>query len=592
MVDLHHVDRQAEMHSRVIGSEAESRHRALAGVLAVHPDAIVAALADDGFRIAMPDAFPLGDHRALPLPDERATMLDVIVEGDRIAVVAAWERARKQGVGVAAVHALSDPDTRLTLSMHDVCERYGVWVAVLSHDGDEIEANQEGLAGPLIVPARPRQATMHKNMTAVITDVDDNVCRMFGWSREQLLGARSSEFIHPDDQARAVSTWMALLASRVGQRVRFRHRCRDGGWLWVEIENIHNGATDPDQVDVVAHVSDISDEMAAHEALRHREQLFSRLAEALPTGVLQLGRDGSVVYANARLAEVLHLGDQATVTDPFAHIASPDRLAVQRAIRAALEQGADGELEVEVCAPRARRGRRCSLTIAAVDDQEGQPGALVCVSDVTEGARLREELRVQATHDPLTGCLNRSAVLQALQRMLARLDADEVVAVFVDVDNFKPINDRLGHAAGDELLTALAARLQRACRDSDLVARLGGDEFLIVCHGPNRASEAAAIGDRVRRALNRRVALSSGEVMLQASIGIACPRSGHHGRDACRPCRQRDVRIQTRALRQTRPVFGLNPGAALRRSGSVRRDRRPGVAFRAQTLQSGCCPPP
>jgi PAS domain-containing protein len=98
---------------------------------------------------------------------------------------------------------------------------------------------------------------------------------------------------------------MDLVAHRGTQRVRLRHRCSDGSWLWIEVEQIHNGAENPDEVDVVSHISDISEEMAAHEALRRREQLFSRLAESLPSGVAQIQQDLSVVYANARLGTIL-----------------------------------------------------------------------------------------------------------------------------------------------------------------------------------------------------------------------------------------------------------------------------------------------
>jgi PAS domain S-box-containing protein len=403
----------------VVEREIEPRAAAIAALLAAHPDAIVAALADDGFRIELPGAFPLGEHPELEVPSARATMLDVVVPGDRLGVVTAWERPRSDGIAVTAVHALSDPGTRLTLTMIDARGRY-IWLAVLSRDGEDLGSAPKALAGPLVVPTRPRQATLHKNMTALITDADENVSRMFGFTREQLIGSRSSEFLHPDDQERAVSTWMQLLATRGSQRVRLRHRRAAGGWLWVEFENIHNGAEEPDDVDVIAHISDISDEMAAHEALRRREQLFSRLAEALPTGVLQLSRDGSVIYANARLSEILQTVTPISAADLLATVTERDRPVVTTAVRAALSNAVDSELEVEICPSRARRSRRCAITVAAVDDQEGQPAALICLTDVTESARLREELRLQATHDALTGLPNHRALIAAIDDELAR----------------------------------------------------------------------------------------------------------------------------------------------------------------------------
>ncbi|HUO70787.1 MAG TPA: sensor domain-containing diguanylate cyclase [Solirubrobacteraceae bacterium] len=505
----------------------ENREGAVATLLASHADAIVAALADDGTRIPLPKSFPLGIHQALPLPAERVTMLNVVVAADRIAVAAAWDRARRQGVGVVAVHALSDPDTRLTLTLADVRNRYGVWLGVLTHDDDEHGSQSKVLAGPLIVPSRPRQATMHKSMTAVITDIDENVTRMLGWSRAQMIGARSSDFVHPDDQERAVSTWMQLLSEYGTQRVRLRHLCADGGWLWVEIENIHNGVEAQDEIDVVAHVSDISDEMAAHEALRRSEQQFRRLAEALPTGILQLCHDGSAVYANARFSEIVNTTHAATSASLLAAISSPgEQSAVQSAIEVALERGVDSEHEVELRPQRGRVSRRCSLAVVAVADQNGEPGATICLNDVTESARLREELRFQATHDALTGCLNRAAVMQALEQLLSKGRPDQFAVIFVDVDDFKPVNDHLGHAAGDELLIALAERLRNISRDGDLIARLGGDEFVLVCRGRRLSAHAEAIARRVRDALNGPVSLSSGQIDLRASIGVTWLRPG------------------------------------------------------------------
>ncbi len=502
------------------------REAVLDALLAAHDDAIVAALTDSGFRIPLPGSFPLGGRRALEVPPERASMLDVVVAADRIAVVTGWERARKHGVGVVAVHPMSAPQTCLTLSMIDARARYGAWVAVLTRGVGEPNSDSALLAARLVVPQRPRQATMHKNMTAVITGLDANVTRMFGWTAQQMLGSRSTDFIHPEDHEGAVAAWMQLLSSMASQRVRLRHRCADGNWLWVEVEHVHNGAEDPDEVDVVAYISDITDEMAAHEALRRREQLFSRLAEALPTGVQQLRHDGSTVYANVRLAELLWNQTPRTASDLLTVVAPGDRPAVQAAIQGALRRGLDHKLEVEVCPRGTPAARRYALTVVAVDDQDGQPGALICIDDVTESAKLRDALKLQATHDALTGCLNRSAAHEAVEQLLSRPDAHRTAVIFVDVDNFKAVNDQFGHATGDKLLTHLARRLRRLARGHDLVARFGGDEFLLVCCDVELPAQAAVIADRVRAALGDPITLATRRVNVQASIGVAVAEPG------------------------------------------------------------------
>ena len=469
----------------------------------------------------MPAAFELGAHQALPVPAARETMLHVVVPAERMAVLSLWERALRNGVGVGAVHLLSDPDQRASLSIIDARHRYGVWLATLTDDADAGEPAIELLAGPL-VPTRPRLATAHKSMFAIITAIDANVSKMLGWTAEQMTGERSTEFIHPDDCDRAISSWMELVAAGGSQRIRLRHRCRDGSWLWVEVEHIHNGAERLEDVDVVAYISDISDEMAAHEAVHRREQLFSRLAESLPSGVLQLHQDRSVAYANARLSAILDIAQPTTAADVLATVVDHDRCAVDAALDAALDRGADQELEVEIVRPRTADRRRCALTFAAVCDTEGRPAALICVSDVTESARMRDELKFQATYDALTGCLNRASITHALEQLLCHPgEAATTVVFFVDVDNFKPINDRLGHAAGDQLLIQLATRLKDLTRGEDVVGRLGGDEFLLVCRNLDLPARALALATRVRDALNQPANLGPCTVEVRASIGVA-----------------------------------------------------------------------
>jgi len=114
---------------------------------------------------------------------------------------------------------------------------------------------------------------------------------------------------------------------------------------------------------------------------------------------------------------------------------------------------------------------------------------MVCVADVSESARLREELEHQATIDPLTGCRSRAATVRFLSDVLDR--AIPCAAVFIDINGFKKVNDHHGHAAGDELLADIAARVLGALRPGEIVGRIGGDEFLLVC--PAVADPAAAL---------------------------------------------------------------------------------------------------
>jgi diguanylate cyclase (GGDEF)-like protein len=160
--------------------------------------------------------------------------------------------------------------------------------------------------------------------------------------------------------------------------------------------------------------------------------------------------------------------------------------------------------------------------VAVEADADDLEGALICVNDVTASARLREKLSFQATRDPLTGCLNRSTVMEQLRGLLADTDQG-IAAVFLDIDSFKPVNDRYGHAAGDEVLVTIARRLQAVVRDGDLVARLGGDEFLVVARGLD-AVNIGALATRLHNAINAPVSAGAVVIDLRTSIGVSLAR--------------------------------------------------------------------
>ncbi len=150
-------------------------------------------------------------------------------------------------------------------------------------------------------------------------------------------------------------------------------------------------------------------------------------------------------------------------------------------------------------------------------------GIVLTIRDVTERVTLEEHLRHQALHDPLTGLGNRALFQDRVAHGLARAERtnDEVAVVFLDLDNFKEINDSLGHAAGDAVLVQTANRLRTCLRDSDTAARFGGDEFAILLEQTRGEGEVMDVAHRISAALGRPLQVEGKDVDLNASIGIA-----------------------------------------------------------------------
>jgi diguanylate cyclase (GGDEF)-like protein len=149
----------------------------------------------------------------------------------------------------------------------------------------------------------------------------------------------------------------------------------------------------------------------------------------------------------------------------------------------------------------------------------------MCESFEAERKRSDDELTFLATHDVLTGLPNRKLILDRTEQLLARArrDATPLAAVFIDLDNFKLINDTLGHRAGDELLCAVTARLQGAVRDTDTLGRLGGDEFVVIADELSLAAGPELIAERLLEALSEPFTLADGGTRLKiaASVGVA-----------------------------------------------------------------------
>ena len=491
----------------------DARERTLAAVLEQHPHALVSGLDGDGRVVDLPSSI----RHVTPAPGLH-TALDLVEAGSRAIAYDVSNRAKTLGSASAPIVLVGG--VRATCWVVDMRHRHGVLVAVVAAaSGAELPTNRP--ESPTIIP---RSGRIDKDEVAIIRFADDRLCRILGYSTEELVGTRSLDLVHPDDREASISAWLEVLDAPGGSvRSRARHRHRGGSWLWMEVTNT-NLLDEPEAL-VVAEMVDISEEMAALEALRQREQLLSRLAEALPSGILHVDQLSNVVYSNARLHVVLGIGRAATFDEQFAAAIAADRLRLGAALDEVLVGGVDADVEVRLVLAGSPMPHLCAVAIRALTDAAGVPdGAVLCIDDVTEAAALRAELERRANVDQLTGCLNRAAVLARLDRILSRhgtVNSGTAVAFF-DLDGFKAVNDTFGHEAGDRLLAGAAQRLREAMRAPDLIGRLGGDEFIVVLPEIPSVDEAMRVVARFRAALDEPFVVRDGlELRVRSSIGVA-----------------------------------------------------------------------
>ena len=540
-----------------------------------YPDALVLSADSSGLRVPMPSSLHLGRHLIL----EGRSLLDHVVAEDMVLVAKAWHEVLNSGESQTPMRLVSAPDQWILLHFADVRAAHGVLLGIV------VPETVEGVHVDVVdaQPSRPRYATLRQDDTAHILEWDDAFTQMFGWTAEDLVGMVSLDLIHPDDQARAIEGWMSMLATRRPHQMRCRRRHKDGQWIWLDT-TLHNFLGQPDRDHVLVEMIDVSTEMAAQESLAEREQLLHRLAQALPVGLFQVEADRRVVYSNERLYQILGTERTDDLGPLLASVRPEHRPLLDAALTAALHDDVDADVEVDLSLITTGEHRRCLVSSRPLNDKDGTvTGAIVCVSDITESARMHLELEDKATFDMLTRCYNRGSAMAALERILDQPGSGSTGAIFVDLDNFKPVNDLLGHAAGDELLVYVAGRLADAMRDDDIVGRIGGDEFLVVCPDITGSDDALGVATRIVESLTGEVSLAAGTIDLRASIGVACSSPAMTA-DAL-VARADQAMYHSKRQGQGRPVVytstldAANATAATTRRRATRRD--PGAAVDA-----------
>jgi diguanylate cyclase (GGDEF)-like protein/PAS domain S-box-containing protein len=270
----------------------------------------------------------------------------------------------------------------------------------------------------------------------------------------------------------------------------------------------------------------------AEEALRESEERFRTAFEDAPIGVALVSLDMRYLRVNHALCEMLGYSEEEMLEKTSTELVHPEdhEISAQLA-RQAIEKGLDTYIIERryVCADGHVAWNLVSVSL--IRDSEGEPSHFVCLhQDITERKELEERLEHQAFHDSLTGLPNRALFLDRLGHALARTEREgsSTAVLLLDLDDFKVVNDSLGHAAGNTVLVEVAQRLRDSVRPGDTVARIFGDEFAVLLEAPAGVAEASRVALRVQECLQEPFDLEGQEVFISSTIGIALGETAEH----------------------------------------------------------------
>jgi diguanylate cyclase (GGDEF)-like protein/PAS domain S-box-containing protein len=266
----------------------------------------------------------------------------------------------------------------------------------------------------------------------------------------------------------------------------------------------------------------LSNILRPFELAKQTEALFRILVDRLPAGIV-LSRKGRILHANSAFLELFAFPSEETARQTRIWELDADDPEESRRHYMAREAG-EPALSSGVRRAVRHDGQivhvRTDDQVVTLPDGRATLGYFV---DLSETVSAQQQLQRLANFDPLTGLPNRSLLLDRLEQAtrVAQRGGDLVAVLFIDLDQFKQVNDTLGHAAGDELLRMVAGRLRKSCREEDTLGRLGGDEFLVIMQRLPSHTAAAVLANKLVRELQQPFELQQREIYVGGSIGIS-----------------------------------------------------------------------
>lgn len=428
-------------------------------------------------------------------------------------------RVRKDGTVVDVLLAAS--------AIRDEAGRV-VALAVIAQDiSHRVAAQRALLASRQRLAEAQRTARLGSFEFDLVTGHDvwsEEYCRILGLDPEaRPQRSRFLDIVHPDNAANVADAWRATLRLGVPFDEEFRVRRTDGVYRWVRARAEPEWAADGSLATVRGTMMDDTERVESERERRAAETRFEIIFEQSQIGAVIVDLDGQPTRVNRAMCRILGRSATELIGCRWTAFVHPDDVPLGHMMWERVVEGHDTFADERRYVHPDGSTVWVSTNVTLVRDEGGAPQYYSAqFLDITARKEMEGELAHRVLHDTLTGLPNRALLADRLRQGLAgsRRRGARLGVMFLDIDQFKLVNDSLGHGAGDELLRTAAARITTSIRAGDTVARFGGDEFVVVCDDVSGA-EIEQIAARVLAALSIPWRLADQDVHVTASIGIA-----------------------------------------------------------------------
>ena len=416
---------------------------------------------------------------------------------------------------------ISEPSTTVPLS--SLLSPRLLWrrlfspMAALRHEADELRRARDALQA--IADCLPARISRFDREQRVL--FANRYCgEVYGCRVDELIGRTVLEV---RGEAAYAAVRPQIERALRGERVRFEHVLPvDGRPRSYQQELIPEFAADGSVQGFCSISFDVTDRRRTEDALVSSEQRLRDIADNMPVLISYIDREQRLQYVNETFRRWLGTSPQEALGRPLAEVLGA--AAMQERMRF-LERALRGET-VTFDAELRHGDTQRELHITYLPDVAGDGtvnGVYALCSDITPMKLVERRLDLLARADALTGLPNRREFDERLAAAMARCRraARPMALLFLDIDKFKAVNDRLGHAAGDEVLRFFARQLCGAVRETDTVARLAGDEFVVILEGLQGADEAPSVAQKLLDAVQAPMVLGGEMLHLSGSLGLA-----------------------------------------------------------------------